>query len=74
MTKGAKFKKYLGHSSHVTNVRWMAGDELLVSAGGADTAVMIWQRGGADKTCARGDSDDSDTDSEDEGGEMFNEL
>lgn len=68
--KYAKFKKYLGHSAHVTNVRWSCNDSHLVSIGGADTSVMVWSHGSVgDRVCARGDSDDSDTDSEEEGGE-----
>ncbi|XP_033122529.1 echinoderm microtubule-associated protein-like 6 [Anneissia japonica] len=67
--KLAKFKKYTGHSAHVTNVRWSADDKKLVSVGGADTAIMIWSHDAAgqrDNPC--GSSDDSDTDSEEEGG------
>jgi microtubule-associated protein-like 6 len=64
--KHAKFKKYIGHSAHVTNVRWTANDTHLVSVGGGDTSVMQWQHLGAGET--RGDSDDSDTDDEEEGG------
>lgn len=37
--------------------------------GGADTAVMVWKHGSAEnRTTTCGDSDDSDTDSEEEGG------
>ncbi|XP_013391678.1 echinoderm microtubule-associated protein-like 6 [Lingula anatina] len=67
--KFAKFKKYVGHSAHVTNVRWSAQDKCLVSTGGADTAVMVWAHPAAgDRMVTRGESDDSDTDSEEDGG------
>ena len=67
--KFAKHKKYTGHSAHVTNVRWTTGDRLLVSVGGGDTSTMVWSHlGAAEKADARGMSDDSDTDSEEEGG------
>ena len=67
--KHAKFKKYVGHSAHVTNVRWTNDDSRLVSVGGADTSVMVWSHARAhDREEVGGDSDDSDTDSEEEGG------
>lgn len=67
--KHAKFKKYVGHSAHVTNVRWTNDDSRLVSVGGADTSVMVWAHARAhDREEVGGDSDDSDTDSEEEGG------
>ncbi|KAK3093757.1 hypothetical protein FSP39_019782 [Pinctada imbricata] len=67
--KFAKFKKYVGHSAHVTNVRWSSDHGLLVSVGGADTSVMVWQLVSPDnKPATCGESDDSDTDSEEEGG------
>ena len=37
------------------------------SVGGADTSIMVWSRDGAGESNACGDSDDSDTDSEEEG-------
>ncbi len=42
----ARSKRYLGHSSHVTCVRWSHNDQLLASVGGADTALAIWARVG----------------------------
>lgn len=67
--KNAKFKKYLGHSAHVTNVRWTNDDSHLISVGGADTSVMVWSHARAqERQDVGGDSDDSDTDSEEEGG------
>ena len=32
-----------GHSSHVTNVRWLLGDERCVSTGGHDRAIFQWE-------------------------------
>ena len=53
----------------MTNVRWASDDSRLVSVGGADTAVMVWRHNRADeRQRSAGDSDDSDTDSEEEGG------
>lgn len=40
---GAKFKKYLGHSAHVTNVRWSHDHQWVVSIGGADHSVFQWK-------------------------------
>ena len=88
--KFSKFKKYNGHSSHVTRVRWNFNDSRLISAGGNDTSLMIWtnlgfaddkssQVGTSRRSSMRptdilqknaqnlGQSDESDTDSEDEG-------
>lgn len=42
--RGARGRKYGGHSSHVTNVRWNYDDRVLVSTGGLDTAVLVWDR------------------------------
>ena len=63
--KHAKFKKYVGHSAHVTNVRWTVDDTYLVSVGGADTALMVWSHGAREHS---GDSENSDSDSEEDGG------
>lgn len=41
--KGRKVVKYKGHSAHVTNVRWMADGNKLISIGGADHAAFVWR-------------------------------
>lgn len=70
--KFAKYKKYVGHSAHVTNCRFSHGDKKLVTTGGADTSVMVWNHISAtDRTTACGESDESDTESEEEGGRGY---
>lgn len=67
--RDARFKKYVGHSAHVTNVRWLYDDSTLLTVGGADTALMIWAReafGNLESKPA--DSEESDTDAEEDGG------
>lgn len=39
----AAFLYGLGHSSHVTNIRWLVGDRYVVSTGGNDRAVFLWR-------------------------------
>ncbi|XP_047132983.1 echinoderm microtubule-associated protein-like 6 isoform X1 [Hydra vulgaris] len=43
INKGAKFRKYVGHSAHVTNVRFSYDGLYLVSTGGADHAIFQWR-------------------------------
>jgi WD40 repeat protein len=40
---GAKFRKYIGHSAHVTNVRWSHDFQWVLSTGGADHSVFQWR-------------------------------
>ncbi|OPL07211.1 hypothetical protein AM593_06715, partial [Mytilus galloprovincialis] len=43
LKKGAKFRKYIGHSAHVTNVRFSHDRNRVISTGGADHAVFQWR-------------------------------
>jgi WD40 repeat protein len=43
LDKGALSIECRGHSSHVTNVRWSADDEYIISTGGEDQCVMQWR-------------------------------
>uniref|UniRef100_A0A3B4GHX3 EML-like second beta-propeller domain-containing protein n=1 Tax=Pundamilia nyererei TaxID=303518 RepID=A0A3B4GHX3_9CICH len=36
-------RKYIGHSAHVTNVRWSSDLQWVISTGGADHAVFQWR-------------------------------
>lgn len=64
---GAKFKKYMGHSAHVTNVRFSHDQRHLISVGGADHAVFQWDfLSGEEREGQAGvpgsDSEESDSD------------
>ncbi|CAL4174523.1 unnamed protein product, partial [Meganyctiphanes norvegica] len=41
--KGSKCRVFVGHSAHVTNVRWTSDSGHVVSVGGADHAVFLWK-------------------------------
>ncbi|XP_060790211.1 echinoderm microtubule-associated protein-like 5 isoform X1 [Neoarius graeffei] len=67
--KYVKFKRYVAHSTHVTNVRWTHDDSLLVTVGGADTSLMIWSHDTEGcREVRQCDSEESDIESEDDGG------
>jgi WD40 repeat protein len=41
--EGAEFSGHLGHSAHVTKVRWTREDSHLISIGGGDKTVFQWR-------------------------------
>ncbi|KAK7066468.1 Echinoderm microtubule-associated protein-like 5, partial [Halocaridina rubra] len=41
--RGSKCRSFMGHSEHVTNVRWTNDSEYVISVGGADHAVFQWR-------------------------------
>ncbi|ESO87658.1 hypothetical protein LOTGIDRAFT_166239 [Lottia gigantea] len=43
LKKGAKFRKYTGHSAHVSNVRFSSDKQKVISIGGADHAIFQWK-------------------------------
>lgn len=60
----------MAHSANVTNVRWSSDDAMLLSVGGADTALMIWAREGIGPRESKAvDSEESDDDAEEDGGD-----
>ncbi|XP_048842779.1 echinoderm microtubule-associated protein-like 6 isoform X2 [Brienomyrus brachyistius] len=67
--QSAKFKKYIAHSAHVTNVRWSHDNTSLLTVGGSDTALMIWAREASGNWENKPvDSEESDADAEEDGG------
>eukprot|EP00918_Siedleckia_nematoides_P052430 GHVU01114563.1.p1 GENE.GHVU01114563.1~~GHVU01114563.1.p1 ORF type:complete len:208 (+),score=29.15 GHVU01114563.1:487-1110(+) len=42
VVKNAPAKDYTGHSSHVTNIKFMRGGGTLMTTGGHDSSVVVW--------------------------------
>lgn len=43
VVRHAPGKEYPGHSSHVTNLRFMRDGELMMTTGGNDRSVVVWE-------------------------------
>lgn len=41
--KDMEYDAYVGHSAHVTNVRFTFDDRFLMSAGGSDSCIFVWK-------------------------------
>jgi microtubule-associated protein-like 6 len=41
--KNSAYNKFIGHSSHVTNVRFSYDDSYLISVGGNDKSIFQWK-------------------------------
>jgi WD40 repeat protein len=39
----AAFKQFSGHSSHVTRVKFTYNDNFVISAGGNDKTIIVWE-------------------------------
>ena len=65
--KHAKCKQYVGHSAHVTNVRFSSDNNKLISTGGGDTSVLVWSHDGAPSLSALEEGENTDSEDEEEG-------
>eukprot|EP00898_Chlorokybus_atmophyticus_P002667 jgi/Chlat1/3400/Chrsp23S03816 len=54
----ADYKKYQGHSAHVTNVAFSGNDKYLMSTGGGDRCIFQWRHLQPNEEDNGGDSDD----------------
>ena len=43
VVESAARKEYMGHSSHVTKVKFSANDRFVISTGGNDKTVIVWE-------------------------------
>ena len=43
VVRHAPGKEYPGHSSHVTNLRFMRDGDLMMTTGGNDRSVVVWE-------------------------------
>lgn len=43
VVEGALYNSYLGHSSHITEVKFTANDRFVITTGGNDKTVIVWE-------------------------------
>jgi WD40 repeat protein len=62
--KNQVHKQYFGHSSHVTKIKFIEGDQRMVSIGGLDRTVIVWKIDGmvAEKPKKKKNKDEDDDD------------
>jgi WD40 repeat protein len=41
--KGSSYLKFIGHSSHVTNVKFSSDDNYVITIGGFDKSIFQWK-------------------------------
>jgi microtubule-associated protein-like 6 len=73
----ASFVKYIGHSSHVTNCRFLPTDDYLITTGGNDKAIFQWRYKFDDEgnsTAQNVHEAHDEVVSEDHGGEKSDEI
>ena len=61
----AQYKAYGGHSSHIPKVRFTPNDQFLISVGGNDKSVFIWETDFG-KNILKEESEDEDEEEEEE--------
>lgn len=57
----------MGHSAHVTNVRFSSDNNKLISTGGGDTSILVWTHDGAPSLSALEEGENTDSEDEEEG-------
>ncbi len=56
-----KNKEFIGHSSHVTKVRFSNDEKFLLSIGGNDRTTILWEVQGAKKVVKESKEEDKES-------------